>query len=45
MLLLLGVEELSCQKAFVLLNVPIGTVTSRLSRAREYMRMLLTQGP
>jgi RNA polymerase sigma-70 factor (ECF subfamily) len=44
-LLLVGVEELTYQEAAVALGVPVGTVMSRLSRAREHMRALLTEGP
>ncbi|RQS72021.1 RNA polymerase sigma factor [Burkholderia sp. Bp8963] len=42
---LICVEEMSYQEASSVLNVPIGTVMSRLSRAREDMRMLLADGP
>ncbi len=39
-LLLVAVEELSYEETSQALGVPIGTVMSRLSRARERLRML-----
>jgi RNA polymerase sigma factor (sigma-70 family) len=43
-LLLVGVEDFSYDEAARMLNIPIGTVMSRLSRARQRLRTILETG-
>jgi RNA polymerase sigma-70 factor (ECF subfamily) len=43
--LLCDLEEMSYQEISQALGIPMGTVMSRLSRARKAMRTLLTAGP
>ncbi|KAA2234916.1 RNA polymerase sigma factor [Salinarimonas soli] len=43
-LLLVGVEDMSYGEAAEVLGIPVGTVMSRLSRARERMRAYLDTG-
>ena len=44
-LLLIGLEQFSYDEAARVIGVPVGTVMSRLSRARERMRQLLAGEP
>ena len=44
LLLLVALEEMTYAEASEVLGIPMGTVMSRLSRAREHLRGLLTDG-
>uniref|UniRef100_E6VM80 RNA polymerase, sigma-24 subunit, ECF subfamily n=1 Tax=Rhodopseudomonas palustris (strain DX-1) TaxID=652103 RepID=E6VM80_RHOPX len=44
LLLLIGVEELSYEQAARVFDVPVGTIMSRLSRAREALRHSVEAG-
>lgn len=43
-LLLVALEELSYAETAKIVGVPVGTVMSRLSRAREHLRRVLSEG-
>ncbi|MET0531963.1 MAG: RNA polymerase sigma factor, partial [Microvirga sp.] len=43
-LLLVGVEDFSYEQAAQVLDVPLGTVMSRLSRARKHLREFMEGG-
>jgi len=44
-LLLVGLEQLTCKETASLLELPLGTVMSRLSRARAQLRDFLADAP
>jgi RNA polymerase sigma-70 factor (ECF subfamily) len=44
-IVLVGLEQLSYKETAAVLNMPLGTVMSRLTRARERLRALLSDAP
>ena len=45
MLLLVAIEGLQYEEAARILEIPVGTIRSRLSRARQALRDALDDGP
>lgn len=43
-LLLVGLEQMSYEEVAKVLGIPIGTVMSRLSRGRDQLRVLMSEG-
>jgi DNA-directed RNA polymerase specialized sigma24 family protein len=43
--LLVGLEGMNYKQVAAMLDIPIGTVMSRLHRGREALRRLMTDGP
>ncbi len=45
MVLLIGLEGMSYAEAASVLDIPVGTVMSRLHRGRERLRILMSEDP